>query len=157
MPKALLIRRPDGLYARFKLPADIRAQMGQIFLVRSLRGQRGDAARLTAARLGYALGETIERVRKGGPDMDAKKAIEAALAAAAAAAGRTRDYTLDIPGVVSLRADGEQDHRRAMEALASLRDSLARTPAPPAQQSLSAGPLLRASADKFLEHCRQVN
>lgn len=155
MPKALLLRRPDGLYARFKLPADLRAQLGQLFLVRSLRGERGDAARLTAARLGYALGETIERVRKGGPDMDAKKAIEAALAAAAA--GRTRDYTIDIPGVVSLRADGEHDHARAMEALASLRDSLARTPAPPAQQSPPAGPLLRASADKFLEHCRQVN
>lgn len=155
MPKALLIRRPDGLYARFKLPADLRAQLGKLFVVRSLRGQRGDAARLTAARLGYALGRAVEQVRKGGPGVDVKKLIEGALAAAAA--GGTRDYTLDIPGVVSLRAEGEQDHQRAMEALASLRDSLARTPAPAAVLAPPVGPLLRASAAKFLEHCRQVN
>lgn len=155
MPTPLLLRRSGGLYVRFKLPADVRAQVGTTFLVRSLRGQTGDRARLTAARLGYALGEAIKRFRTGAPDMDIKKLIESAMAAAAD--GRTRDYTLDLPGIVSIRAEGEQDHQRAMEALASLRDALARAPALPALPPPPAGPLLRASAAKFLEHCRQVN
>jgi integrase len=152
MPKALLLRRPSGLFVRFKLPTDIRARVGALFVVRSLRGEVGDAARLTAARLGYALGEAIERVRRGAPDVDAKKLIESAVAAAAD--GRTRDYTIDIPGVVSLRAESADDHARAMEALAALGASLVgraqAAPPPPA------GPKLRASAAQFLEHCRSV-
>lgn len=103
------------MYARFLLPLDMRERVGSRFLVRSLANQRGDRARLTAARLGYALAQAIVAVRKGGEDMDAKKLIEQALAAAAR--GDLRPYDLNVPGVVSLRAEGPEDHALAMDAL----------------------------------------
>lgn len=56
MPKPYLLRRPSGLYVRLLVPAHLRAAVGSRFIVRSLGGLRGDAARLAAARLGYTLG-----------------------------------------------------------------------------------------------------
>jgi hypothetical protein len=63
------------------VPRDLQPLVGSRFLIRSLRGQRGDAARLTAARLGYALSQVFEQVRKG--MSDPKKLISDVLAAAA--------------------------------------------------------------------------
>ena len=60
MPKPLFLRRPSGLYARFLVPVDLRAEVGSRFLVRALPGLRGDAARLVAARLGLALSEAFD-------------------------------------------------------------------------------------------------
>ena len=65
MPKPLFLRRPSGLYARFLVPVDLRAQVGSRFLVRALPGLRGDAARLVAARLGLALSEAFDLLRRG--------------------------------------------------------------------------------------------
>jgi hypothetical protein len=65
LPKPLFLRRPSGLYARFLVPVDLRAQVGSRFLVRALPGLRGDAARLVAARLGLALSEAFDLLRRG--------------------------------------------------------------------------------------------
>ena len=65
MPKPLFLRRPSGLYARFLVPVDLRAEVGSRFLVRALPGLRGDAARLVAARLGLALSEAFDLLRRG--------------------------------------------------------------------------------------------
>lgn len=64
MPKPLFLRRPSGLYTRFLVPVDLRAQVGSRFLVRPLP-LRGDAARLVAARLGLALSEAFDLLRSG--------------------------------------------------------------------------------------------
>jgi integrase len=152
VPKPLLLRRPSGLYARFLLPADIRPLMGTRFVVRSLRGQTSDIARLRAAQLGYALAAAIEGVRsKGGKAMDAKKLIEAALAAASR--GDIKRYELTIPGVVSLKTDGPEDHARAMDALEQIgrmSDLEWKVPLPPPSTALS-GPMLHAAVDRFLK------
>lgn len=55
MPKPFLLRRPSGLYARYWVPVPLREAVGSNTIVRSLGHLRGDAARLEAARLGYAL------------------------------------------------------------------------------------------------------
>lgn len=73
MPKAFLLRRPSGLYARFLLPADICAKTGTRYLVRPLRST-GDASRLLAARMSYPLARLIQSIRCGGGDLDTKKA-----------------------------------------------------------------------------------
>src|SRR5450759_4846759 len=111
MPKPLLLRRPSGLYVRFLLPADVFRRLNVRFLVRSLGNLRGDAARLTAARMGYALAKTIQAV---GKRVD-KKLLDDTLAAAAR--GEVRRYELTMPGGVSLKADGPEEHARAMDAL----------------------------------------
>lgn len=71
MPKPLLLRRPSGLYARYWVPLPLRAAVGSNYIVRSLGGLRGDAARLEAARLGYALAHRFatmkHRMKHGTP------------------------------------------------------------------------------------------
>lgn len=153
MPKPLLLRRPSGLYARFLLPLDIQASVGARFIVRSLRGQTADGARLRAAQLGYALAAAIEGVRsRGGKAMDAKKLLEAALAAASR--GDIKRYELTIPGVISLKTDGPEDHARAMDALeriGPLRDLEWKVSSPPELPPAPAGPMLHAAIDRFLK------
>lgn len=51
MLKPLLLNRPSGLYVRFRVPTDLRAQFGSRFLVRSFRGYPIDEASLVAAVL----------------------------------------------------------------------------------------------------------
>jgi integrase len=153
MPKPLLLRRPSGLYVRFLLPADVFRRLNVRFLVRSLGDLRGDAARLTAARMGYALAQTIAAARAGGRGgrMD-KKLLDDTLAAAAR--GEVRRYELTMPGGVSLKADGPEEHARAMDALERiglLKDLvlLPRFPTPPPPVAPS-GPMLHASIATFL-------
>ncbi|NMW24140.1 tyrosine-type recombinase/integrase [Rhodanobacter denitrificans] len=64
MPKPLLLRRPSGLYARYWVPTALRLQVGSSYIVRSLGGLRGDAARLEAARLGYALAHEFATLKR---------------------------------------------------------------------------------------------
>lgn len=156
MPKPLLLRRPSGLYVRFLLPVDIQARTGARFLVRPLRVPPGDAARLTAARLGYGLGEAIRQVRQGAPDVDAKKAIEAAMAAVPDT-GALRPYEVTIPGVGTIRADSAEDHARALEALAAMRVVVPGLAGALGTPAVVAGPMLHASAELFLTHYAGTN
>jgi len=159
MPKPLLLRRPSGLYARFLLPSDMRSDVGARFFVRSLGNQRGDTARLTAARMGYALAQAIAVVRSQGLEtMDTKKLLEGALAAAAR--GDVHPYELSVPGVVSLRADGPEDHARALEALSALGVVIPgltlNTLAAAVPVAVPVGPMLHASARLFLTQFAQL-
>lgn len=63
LPKPLLLNRPSELYVRFFVPVDLQKRVGCRYLIRSLHGQRADAARLMAAALGYALSNALERLR----------------------------------------------------------------------------------------------
>lgn len=65
MPKPLLLARPSGLYARFFVPTDLQGRVGSRYLVRPLHLPPGDAARLVAARLGLALSQAFDVMRKG--------------------------------------------------------------------------------------------
>lgn len=159
MPKPFLLSRSSGLFVRFNVPLDLQAAVGRECLVRSLRGLRGDHARLVAARLGYALAQAFDRLRTNGADMDTKKIVDAALAAAAR--GEHRPYEVNIPGVGTIRADSPEDHARALEALAAMRVAIpglaaGQAPGVSALAVPPAGPMLRASAAKFLEHCRSL-
>lgn len=66
MPKAFLQTRSTGVYARFLVPRSLQAQWGRQYVVLALR-ERGDAARLSAAQLGYALGKAFDAQRRGEP------------------------------------------------------------------------------------------
>jgi integrase len=159
MPKPFLLSRSSGLFVRFNVPLDLQAVVGRECLVRSLRGLRGDHARLVAARLGYALAQAFDRLRANGADMDIKKTVDAALAAADR--GEHRPYEVIVPGVGTIRADSPEDHARALEALAAMRVAIpglapGQAPAAFATAAPSSAPMLRASAGKFLEHCRSL-
>ncbi|MGV8921615.1 MAG: tyrosine-type recombinase/integrase [Pseudomonas sp.] len=79
MPKPYLIRRPSGVYARFLVPADLRALLGQRFIVRALHAPSGDLARLAASRMAVALSVWFIQLRAGGGMSEFKKSIDKAL------------------------------------------------------------------------------
>lgn len=65
MPKPAFVHRPSGLYVRFFVPRDLQGRVGSLYLVRPLCAPVGDAARLVAARLGLALSQAFDAMRKG--------------------------------------------------------------------------------------------
>jgi integrase len=106
--------------------------------------------------MGYALAEAIAQLRARGGGMDAKKLIEGALAAAAR--GEVRPYELTIPGVVSLKTDGAEDHARALESIGLLSELFPHLKVAPASvapplplPAAPAGPRLHAAIDRFLK------
>lgn len=78
MPKPLLLKRPSGLYVRFRVPSDLRDRVGSRFLIRSLRGHTGDDARLVAAMLAVSLSKAFGALRRGTGMVDVKKRLEEA-------------------------------------------------------------------------------
>jgi integrase len=105
--------------------------------------------------MGYALAEAIVLLRARGGDMDAKKVIDDALKAAAQ--GEVRPYELVIPGVISLKTTGSQDHADALESIGKLSELLPRlklgpasSPAPALPQAPT-GPMLHAAIDRFVK------
>ena len=65
MPKPFFVQRSSGLYARFLVPAKLRACIGSRFLIRPLYLPPGDVARLAAARMGVALSSVFKNIRTG--------------------------------------------------------------------------------------------
>jgi integrase len=76
MPKPLFLVRPSGLYVRFRVPSDLRAQVGSRFLIRSLKSYRGDDARLVAAVFAVSLSRAFQALRQGTRMVDVKKLLE---------------------------------------------------------------------------------
>lgn len=158
MPKAFLQVRSSGVYARYAVPLILQPHWGAQFIVRALH-QRGDAARLVAAQLGYALGQAFAAAR--GRPMDTKKLIKDVLAAHEA--GGLRHYTVaHTPGGgMSVSADGAEDHARAMEALAAMQRLAPAAPTvlvPPALMPMAPvrpALLLSAAVELFLKQFGQ--
>ena len=151
MPKALLLQRPSGVYARFLLPADIRRVLGRRFLIRSLRDFRHDAARLIAARIGYALAQLIREHRAGILPMS-KKLVDDVLKAHARGEIQKAYEVTQLPGgSYSVKADTAEDHTHALQTINALRSMAPITPGAVAP----AGPMLHASIDRFLKQFQQ--
>lgn len=128
MPKPYFLSRPAGLYVRFRVPEDLRLRTGLRFVVRSMHGLRGDAARLSAARQAVALSAVFHRLRKGGDDVagfDPKKLIDSAQRAAAD--GTLREWTatgVRIGGIDfgTVTTNGRQDTLDFIEAMKAAAD-----------------------------------
>lgn len=161
MPKPLLIRRPSGLYVRLLVPLHLRPLVGSRYIVRSLAGLRGDAARLAAARLGYAYGLAWERgqsmPRRDDDDDDmvslSGSVPDGETAPASRSAWRGFELRRDAAGaVLDFKTDGsEQDNAAALRAL-----ELLATPALPALPARKVGPRLGVMADTFMAQFRHA-
>jgi integrase len=156
MPKAFLQTRSSGVYARYLVPGVLQPHWGAQYIVRALR-QRGDAARLAAAQLGYALGRAFAMAKD--QPVDTKKLIKSVLDAHEA--GSLRHYTVaHTPGGgMSISADGAEDHARAMEALAAMQRLAPSAPTVLVSPALLAPAkpmlLLSAAVDLFLKQFAQ--
>jgi integrase len=146
MPKPHFLRRPSGLYVRFLIPSDCRPAIGSRFVVRSLGTLRGDAARLAAARVGYALAHVFVNIREGhtmGTYEDYLKSLT--------------KFEMDLDPstgqVTRLKTDNTpQDNESMLKALAMLRQPaqhVAPVPSP------IAAPMLADRIDLFLTQFRQ--
>lgn len=146
MPKPFFVRRPSGLYARFLVPADLRAAVGSRFLVRPLYASTADAARLTAACMGMALSKAFRAIRLG-ERVSVKKVLD----------NIPEDFQLrEWSGTVRLKngavfenvaIDSDDDAKRFNE-MVKLVGGLPAGPAP--TPSASAAPLLAVQAAAFV-------
>jgi len=156
MPKPLLLRRPSGLYVRFLVPVALRAAVGSRFLVRSLGNRRGDAARLEAARLGYALSIQFAGMKQHMADETKKDSHRPprAVVLRTGTGNEPFNYVCQVEanGAARIEADSPEDHARAMEALQLMQRS-----APAAVPAVSAkpSPMLGERIDLFMKQFRQ--
>ncbi|QWF18137.1 site-specific integrase [Lysobacter capsici] len=162
MPKPYFLSRPAGLYVRFRVPEDLRLKIGLRFVVRSMRGLRGDAARLSAAQQAVALSAVFDRLRKGDDDVakfDAKKLIESVQRAADE--GRILEWKatgvrvggVDFGTVTTHGRQDTLDFIETMKAAAAIAPSLPITSAPVApvpEPPASAGPMLSEAIADYL-------
>lgn len=162
MPKPLLLRRPSGLYARFRLPSKVFGRLNVRFLVRSLGALRGDAARLVAARMGYALARAIETT---GERVD-KKLLDAALAAAQRGEVAPYKITTTPGGGITVEAEGADEHARAMQMLGAMQIAIpglgmslppaAAVPTAPPAAPVTAKDMLHGAMEIFLVQFRRL-
>jgi integrase len=129
MPKPYLLARPSGLYVRFRVPRDLAPRLGFGSIVRSLRGLRGDSARLSAALQAVALSGAFDRLRKGGEMVDVKKLLESAQRAAEA--GVDRPWTASnvrVGGVDfgTVQTTGREDTLDFIEAMKAADEMVAK-------------------------------
>jgi len=75
VPKPLSLPRRSGFYARFLVPAALRAAVGSRFLLRPLHGATKAIVRLAAAVLDVALSQAFRRMRQG-DRVDIKKVLD---------------------------------------------------------------------------------
>ena len=109
MPKPYILKRPGGWFARFFVPVALHASLGSRYIVLSPRSERGDAARFTAARIGYLLHRLFEWMRNN-PVADPKDLLTKALDAAR----NGRELVIDLPDGTRITTDGSAaDYSRA--------------------------------------------
>jgi integrase len=164
MPKPFLLRRPSGLYVRYWVPLALREAVGSNTIVRSLGDLRGDAARLEAARLGYALAQQFHACRamakknkEGSGDLIL---VDHNHQPIKKPKGRhpypdfiEHDYQVDYreDGSFSVSADGPDEHARALETLRLMRER------PQQRLSTKAARTLGEARDLFLVQFKEKN
>lgn len=133
MPKPLLLRRPSGWFVRVFVPTRLQALLGRRYIVRALGRLSGDAARLEAARLGYALGEVWELSQDQGMsgfDLDEYRRL----------IGKFEIQTTSDGRIASVKTDGSKaDNRAALEAVNAMSQAAApqRKPSMPLREAVS--------------------
>lgn len=109
-----LLRHPSGVYHfRLRVPRDLLDVLGRRVIKVSLRTRDAAVARAYAYAYGarYAAAFAAYRAER----MPKPPSLDEILRAAQS--GGVSQYELALPGGVKLRADGPEDHARAMEAL----------------------------------------
>ena len=151
--KPLFIARPSGLFVRFFVPTDMRAQVGSRYIVRSLGEVRGHRARLIAYGMAVALSQAFARMRKGDHGMtDLKRLLESAQRAVDS--GKSMDWQaesvkvggVEFRNVVTKGAKDTQDFIHTVKQLAGTSEA-------PAPKS-STPPMLGALIE---EHLADIN
>lgn len=169
MPKPLFVQRPSGLYVRFLVPVHARQVWGARVVVKSLGGRRGDAARLAAARLGYALSVFLDELKLMGEAFRSEMLVAVQVDAQGRRVRRRITETADTftyanyqveersDGSWVIIANGPEDHEAAMDMVRLLRDippdpNFVRTHVAPPPVT---GPMLEQRVELFLEQFNQ--
>lgn len=138
MPKPYLTRRPSGWSVRFFVPTQLQPVLGRRFIVRALGHLNADAARLEAARLGYALGEAFRQGVRAVGEMDDYRKLISGFEIKTDSAGR----------VSSIKTDGSDADNRAAIAAAQV---ISQAAAPERKSSMS----IRDAVGLFIEQFAQ--
>lgn len=150
--------RRSGLYARYFVPVVLQPTLGSRYLVMSLLGERRDAARFTAARIGYVLSRLFEWMRKN-PVADPKDLLSKAMDAAR----QGRQLIIDLPDGTRITTDGSAADYEAAQRIMGERERIrveagtafeANPNRSPASASDTPDHMLSACIPKFIEYMR---
>ncbi|MET4675886.1 MULTISPECIES: site-specific integrase [unclassified Luteibacter] len=169
MPKPLFVQRPSGLHVRFLVPVHAREVWGARVVMKSLGGRRGDAARLAAARLGYALSVFFDDLKLMGKALRSELFVKVQRDAQGRRIRRRitehpgkfihANYQVEerLDGSWVIIAEGPEDHENAMDMVRLLRSippdpAFVRTRLAPPPVT---GPMLEQRVELFLEQFNQ--
>lgn len=147
-----LLRHPSGVYHfRLVVPRDLKEAVGKGVIKHSLRTRDVGIARAYAYALGARYAAAFAAFRSA--CMTKPPSVDEILRAAQG--GGVRTYELDLPSGVRLKADGADDHARAMEALRMVLNitggpSLPRTMPQAAPQAAAQGVTLGEAQRKYM-------
>ena len=111
MPKPFFIRRPSGIFCRFLVPANLQGLIGSRYIVRALRTDNWERARLLAAILSIAITQIFERTRAG-ENLDIKKLLASGQLPPSSKWGAAK---MTLPGgtvIENIKIDTQEDHER---------------------------------------------
>ena len=149
--KPLFIARPSGLFVRFFVPTDLRAQVGSRYIVRSLGDVRGHRAHLIGYGMAVALSQAFAGMRRGDHAMtDLKRLLE--IAERAVDSGKSMDWQAESIKVGGLEfrnvvTKGKQDTQDFIDTVKQLVGS---SVASPVVATDPQSPMLGALIDEYL-------
>lgn len=141
-----MTRSASGLYSfRMRVPTDVAGCVGLRLIKRTLHTTHLASARLLALQWAAAYARAFAEIRSGGAMAGKLDELLASIAA-----NGTFQYEVDLPSGFRLRADGPDDHQRAMQALKAIGYLADPVSAPPqrAQQADMPAGIERMAAGK---------
>lgn len=127
-----LVQNPSGFYFRILVPKHLRPLYQRTVIKKSLHTHDQRTAQAWALVLADRYAQAFQRASRAMPDKSLEDLLRSAEKAFSTGTAKPYEITQNRHGTLSIKADGAEDHARAMEALALLK---ARPAAPAALPS----------------------
>src|SRR5690606_24845280 len=133
-----LVQNPSGFYFRIIVPKRLRPILGHRVIKRTLRTRDPRIAQAWALVLADRYAQAFQRAGRAMPDKTLDDLLRSAEQAFGEDKAREYEITQNRHGTLSVKADGAEDHARAMEALALLQSRPAPAQGMPSPSAIEA-------------------
>lgn len=133
-----LIRTPSGFYFRIVVPSALRPVFERKVIKRTLRTHDPRIAQAWAMVLADRYAQAFQRASRAMPDKTLEDLLRSAESAFGSGSAREYEITQNRHGTLSVKADGAEDHARAMEALSLLQSRHAPAQGMPSPSAIEA-------------------
>ncbi|PJK00894.1 integrase [Lysobacteraceae bacterium NML91-0213] len=133
-----LVQNPSGFYFRIIIPKHLRPLYGRTVIKRTLRTHDARTAQAWALVLADRYAQAFQRASRAMPDKSLEELLRSAEKAFGEGSAREYEITQNRHGTLSVKAEGADDHARAMEALALLQSRQTPSQALPSNADIEA-------------------